>query len=225
MHLHVDIPAEFYLDCILVSLDLKWIPVLEPVIRHFLLEAVFNLLLEHTVAVTDTTAVGRIIQGCKGIQETGCKTAKTSVTKSCIRLLVLDQVKVESQLIQALPYLIVAGKVDHIVAQGTPHEELHGHVVYHLLILLLIGFVGVDPLVNDIILDGVCHCLVDLLGCCLVQIASEQKAAHTLKLFFKCFFIKCFFLNQLVNPPNLISPYCFSTQSTTFSLLMFHSLE
>ena len=51
--------------CILVTTNFKRIAIFEPVIRYFYLIAIFDLLFEHTVAVTDSTAVSCVSKRCK----------------------------------------------------------------------------------------------------------------------------------------------------------------
>ena len=47
--------------CILFSSDLERISLFQPVIRHFHLISVFNLLLKHSVTITDSTSICRIV--------------------------------------------------------------------------------------------------------------------------------------------------------------------
>ena len=86
------ITAEFYLYRVLRTSDLKGIAVFQPVVRNLYLIAVFNLLLEHAVFIADAAAIGRISQGRQGIEEAGCQTAQTAVSKSCIRFLILNHI-------------------------------------------------------------------------------------------------------------------------------------
>ena len=90
--LSTDISAEFDLHGILGAADFKGVAVLQPVIRHLHLVSVLNLLLEHSVAVADAAAVGRIAQGRQRIQETCCQPSQAAVSKSRIRLLVLNYI-------------------------------------------------------------------------------------------------------------------------------------
>ena len=87
---YTDISTETHFFGILRSSKLKRITIFEPVIRGLYLIAIFDLLLEHTVTVTDTAAISCVSECCKGIQEAGCQTAKTAITKCRIRFLVLD---------------------------------------------------------------------------------------------------------------------------------------
>ena len=86
------ITAEFYLYGILRAADLKGIAVLQPVIRHLHLIAIFNLLLKHTIAIANAAAIGRISQSCQRIEKAGGQAAQTAVSKGCIRLLILNGV-------------------------------------------------------------------------------------------------------------------------------------
>ena len=133
---HTDISAEMYFLGIFRTAQFEGVSVLQPVIRNLNLESVLDLLLEHTVMITDAASVSTVVQCRQRIQEAGCQTAETAVAQSRIRLLVLDHVQIQSQLLQSLFHLIVGGKVEKIVSQGAAHQELHGHVVYDLGILL-----------------------------------------------------------------------------------------
>ena len=95
----------------------------KPVVRIFNLIAVLNLLLEHTVAVADSVTVSRIVKRCKGIKETGCKTAKTAVTKTCIRFLILNHIIINVHSLKDFLNLRRNFRIDKVVAQGTSHKE------------------------------------------------------------------------------------------------------
>ena len=88
--LYPNISAKADFLCVFGPAKFKGIAILEPVIWLLHLVSIFNLLLKHSVTITYTTAVCRIAKGCQRIQETGCQTAKAAVSKSRIRLLVLD---------------------------------------------------------------------------------------------------------------------------------------
>ena len=71
----------------LIALELERVGMIQPVVRHFFLEAVLDLLLEHTVMVADTAAVSVIAACSQRIQEAGSETAETAVAESRIRLM------------------------------------------------------------------------------------------------------------------------------------------
>lgn len=59
----------------------------QPVVGHFDLVAVDDLLLENTVAVAQAVAPGRVVERSQAVEETGSKTAEATVTESGIVLL------------------------------------------------------------------------------------------------------------------------------------------
>ena len=163
IHVDIDIAAEPYFLRILRSSQFKRVSVLEPVVRHFHLITVADLLLEHTVAITDTAAVRRVVQRCQGIEEAGCQSSQTAVSKRCIRFLILHHVDIYAKFIQCLCHLLVSLKIDHVIAKRTTHQKFHREVVHHFRILFLKFFLGSQPLVYHRILDRVGHRLKNLL--------------------------------------------------------------
>ena len=189
---YTDIAAKFYFFCIFRTTQLKWITVFQPVIRHFYLITVFDFLFEHTIAVTDTAAVCCITKCCQRVKEACSQTAKTAVSKCCIRFLVFDHVQVKAQLFQSFFYFFVLCQVDHVISKGTSHQELHGHIINHFRVFFFVNFLGFHPVVNDRILDCIGYCLKYLLFCCVNQcltVQCFQVAFHTLN---KYFFVKSF---------------------------------
>ena len=152
--------AELHFTGVLFSLDLKRITVLQPVIRDFDLISVLDLLAEHTVVVADAAAVCRIVQGGKGIQETCGKTAQTAVAQSRVPLLIFDVHKIVTQLLKSLFNDLLLSQSQDSIAQGAPHQELHGHVIELLDLFLIVGPVGEDPVVDDGVLDRQRHRMV-----------------------------------------------------------------
>ena len=69
---------------------------LQPIIRLLYLVAVFDLLFEHAVAITNAAAVGIIIQRGKRIQKTGCQSPQSSISQRRIRLLILYEIDVDA---------------------------------------------------------------------------------------------------------------------------------
>ena len=56
------ISAELNLHSVLRTLNLKWVAILKPVIRNFNLVSILNLLLEHSILISYTTAISRIAE-------------------------------------------------------------------------------------------------------------------------------------------------------------------
>ena len=123
--LETDVSSETNFLCVLFSAEFKRISLFQPVVRHFNLVTVFNFLLEHTVTIADAASICRVIQRCKGIKETCCKSSQTAVSESRVRLLVLDHVEVESHLVERLFYIFVNCHVDKVISKGTAHKKFH----------------------------------------------------------------------------------------------------
>ena len=62
---YTDISAEADFFCVFRTPEFKWIPVRKPVIRRLHLVTILDLLLKHTVPITDPASVRRISQGCQ----------------------------------------------------------------------------------------------------------------------------------------------------------------
>ena len=84
------------------SSQFKWVAITKPVIRCFDLITVTNLLLEHTIMITDTTAICCIAKCCQRVKEAGCQSAQTTIAKRCIRLLIFNYIDIQSQLFKSL---------------------------------------------------------------------------------------------------------------------------
>ncbi len=115
------ITAELNGLCILRAAKLKRITVLKPHIRRFHLSAVDDLLLEHTVMITDTAAISRIAKGSQRIQKTCRQTSQAAVAQRRIRLLVFDYVQIQTDLFQSFFYFIIKSQINQIIAKGTAH--------------------------------------------------------------------------------------------------------
>ena len=184
------VSAKFYFFCVFRAFQLEWIAVFQPVVRYFYLITVADLLFEHTVFITDTAAVCRISQCSQGIQEACCQTAKTAVSKRRISLLVLQKVQVQFHLIKSFLYLFVCSQVNQVISQRTSHQELHGHIVQNLRILLIHCFLGFQPVVNNNVFYCVADCLVNFLLGSLFQIFSVQHFYVFFDTVLKNFFVE-----------------------------------
>ena len=154
---------EMYMLGILIPAELQGISVGEPVVRHLLLIAVYDLLLEHTVMITDAAAVGGIVESRQRIQEACCQSAQTAVTQSRVGLLVLNGVDLEAQLLEGFLDGFIGHQVDGVIAECAAHQEFHGQIDQGLGILLFKCLLCLHPAVNDLILQGQGGRLEDLL--------------------------------------------------------------
>ena len=181
--LNADISAELDLTGIFRSLQLEGISVLQPVIRSLDLVAVLDLLLEHTIAVSDSAAVCRVAQRRQGIQETCSKSSQAAVSKCRVSLLILHLINVQSQIFEGCLDLFVSGQIDQGVAQCASHQELHGHVVQKLRVILLHLLGRCHPVINNDVLDSVGDCLEDLLLVRIFERLAEERTQVVLNGF------------------------------------------
>ena len=123
--LETDISAKTYFFCVLFTANLKRISFFQPVVRNLYLISIFDFLFEHSVTITDSTSICRVIQCSERIKKTCCKTSKTSITKSRIRLLVFNHVQINIHLFQCFFYIFICCHIDEVVAKRTSHKELH----------------------------------------------------------------------------------------------------
>ncbi len=101
----------------------------EPVVGKLGLPAVLDLLLENAVLIADRVAHSGISVGSETVQIAGGKSAQTAVSKTCVRLILIDTVKVDIPLLEDILNHAVDVKVEKACFQGTSHKELHGKVV------------------------------------------------------------------------------------------------
>ena len=171
---HANVAAETDQLCIIGVLHLEGIAVLEPVIGNLDLEAVIDLLLEHTVLVADSAADRRITERRERIEEARGQTSETAVAERCIGLFVLYGIKVKAVLVEHFGHNLVSLHVNEDIAQGTSHQELHGHVVNSLCLLLAHSLMGSNPVIDDVFLHGVADALEHLLLRSVRGLLAEQ---------------------------------------------------
>ena len=168
------VAAEMHFLRVLGPAQFQGISVLQPVIRHFHLIAVADLLLEHAVVVPDTGAVSGIVQGREGIKEARGKPSQTAVAERRIGLFILDRVELESQFLERLFDGLVSHEVDRVISERAAHEELHGQVDDLLGVLVVEHFLCSHPAVDDLVLERHSGCLEYL----LVRGVFHRAAVH-----------------------------------------------
>ena len=158
-----DRTAESDLCLVFIPADLKRITILDPFIRHFLLIAVLNLLLEHSVVITNAASVCRIAKSRQGVEETSCQTSQTAVSERGIRLLIFYRVQIDTDGAQRFTRIVIRAHVHKVVTQQTADQKLHRHIVDRLRVLLIDLLLGRDPVIDDIIFDCIADSLEELL--------------------------------------------------------------
>ena len=103
-----------------------------------------------------------ITQRCQGIQETGCQPSQTAVSQRPVAFLILDQVQIHAEFLQNFANIVLRLNIQDIVAQRAAHQEFHGEVIHHLHILLLRLLSGINPGIDDLLLNRKAYRFIDL---------------------------------------------------------------
>ena len=119
------------------------IPQVQPVVGQLHLLAVHDLLLENAQLIADGVAGGGNVQGGHAVQIAGGQAAQAAVAKARVRLHVEDVRGGEAQLLHRLGQLGQDPQVIGVFHQAAAHQELQGHIVHPLFLLLLGALLGV----------------------------------------------------------------------------------
>ena len=190
-----DISPKPDLLSILRPSQFKRIPVFEPVVRFFYLITIFDLLLEHSVPVPNTAAIGRISQSCQGVQETGGQPSQTSISQRWVWFLILDDVQINAHLIQSFFDFLIGRHIDQIISKGASQQEFHRHIVDHLRIVLLKLLLSSDPVIDDRLLYRVRYSLKQLLRRGLLNGFPKQSLNVIDNFFLKYFLFKSWIIH------------------------------
>ncbi len=150
----LDAPAKADRNSTVVALDLPRERVLQPVVRLLHLPTALDALTEHAVVIAKTIAVGRVVEGGQGVEKTGCETAETTVAETGIGLLVDDGVEVEAEQLHGLAGGFLQPGGDQVVGEQAPEQVLHGKVVDHLWLDVVVRPPGEDLAVDHGLADG-----------------------------------------------------------------------
>ena len=199
--LHPAAELDFLLK--LRTTKLERVTVSQPVVRHLTLVAILDLLLEHTILVADATAACPVVERCEGIQEAGGETTETTVSECPVRLSLLECIEIQSQLLDRLLQLLMTGQIQDVVAECTAHQELHGEVVHALRVLLLCSLLGLHPVVDDDVLDSICHCMKCFLRIQIYERSTVELTRIGLDSLLKCYLVKLFHHILILSLPGL----------------------
>mmetsp|Transcript_40127 Transcript_40127/g.103876 ORF Transcript_40127/g.103876 Transcript_40127/m.103876 type:complete len:708 (-) Transcript_40127:720-2843(-) len=174
---HADVAVVLDVVGDLRALDLPRVAEVEPVVRLLVLEAVLDGLPEHAVLVADTVAPGGQVESGHGVQKARCQAAQTAIAKRGVALLLHDGLQVVAHLMHGLRELVLHLQVVQRVVHGAPHQELHGHVVHALWVLLLEVLLCVVPRLDQSVAQAVSARLVGLKVIKLVA-GARQSVFH-----------------------------------------------
>ncbi len=145
----------------------------QPVIGHFHLIAVHDLLAEQAVFIADGTAHGGQLQGGKGIQEAGGQAAQTAVAQAGLGLDFKNRVPVDAQVLQGGQVVLFVDQVHHIVVQRATHQEFGAEIIDLLRPLALASAPGSGTALHHLVPHGLGQGQIQLLGRGVGQIAAE----------------------------------------------------
>ena len=119
------------------------VPQVQPVVGQLHLLTVHDLLLENAQLIADGVAGGGNVQGGHAVQIAGGQAAQAAVAKARVRLHVEDIRGGEAQLLHRLGQLGQNAQVVCVFHEAAAHQELQGHIVHPLFLLLLGALLGV----------------------------------------------------------------------------------
>ena len=169
----LDAAAEVDVHGVLGVGDLPDVARGQPVVRHFHLIAVHQLLAEQAELIADGAAHGGQLEGGQAVQEAGGQSAQAAVAQARLRLLLEHEAAVDAQLVQGPHVILLVDQVHHVVVQGAAHQELGGQVVDLLGLLLLAGVAGIAAPLHDLIAHHQGQGLIELLRRGVAHIAGK----------------------------------------------------
>ena len=165
--------------------------VLQPVVGLLDLSATLDDLAEQAVVVAHAIAVARNALVRHGVKEAGGETAKAAVAQAGICLLAADALEGGAHVLYTLGNKVMDSKVEQVVIEQWPKEELEGEVVD----LLLAPLVRCNANVARLLGDERCEHLIALeLGAVLELLAEVCHAGLAILLLKICRVLKDHFL-------------------------------
>jgi hypothetical protein len=144
----------------ILSLNLPWVSMVEPVIWNFDLISIPDDLLENTVLIPDTVAPGWDLQGGERVNEACSKSSETSITKGGIALLLVKFLKIVAQIHESISEIGLQVGVDKSILESPSHQKLEGKVVDSFAVIILVILLGIVPRFDQSISNRESGCLV-----------------------------------------------------------------
>jgi len=173
-HDGVHMTAKLHAIVDITTADLPRIALVQPVVRKLSLLTVDDGLLEHTELVTDTITPSRIVEGGERVQEASGKTAKTTITKSRILLLVIEVLKLGTKSVESLGEVAGEAHVADGITKVTTHQVLDGEVVHTLETVISEVLLSIIPELNKPITNTVGGGLVQSV-CIKVPLRTSKR--------------------------------------------------
>jgi hypothetical protein len=129
--------------------DLPGVPVAQPLVRHFVLPAVADLLVEEPELVPDAVADRRDLERGERVEEAAGQPSEPTVAQARLLFLLEQHAEVQAELRHGLPCRLLDPEVREVVAQVRPGQELGRQVGDHLHVALEVGLHGPHPSVQQ----------------------------------------------------------------------------
>ena len=110
---------------VLRTLQFPQVAAAQPVIRLFNLVAVLDALAEHAIGVTNAVAHHGQPQRGATVHEAGGQPSQTAVAQASVVLTFSEFFQSQTQIIERLADRLGHAQIEHGVAEGAPHQELH----------------------------------------------------------------------------------------------------
>jgi len=109
----------------------------QPKVWDLNLIAISDSLLENSIIVPDSISPSRNLEGSKRIKEAGSKPSKTSISKSCVTLLLIELFQIITHVHQSVLELVFKIRVHQSILESTTHQKFKGEIVNFFGIICL----------------------------------------------------------------------------------------
>ena len=175
--------CKFYQHGIFFPTDRPRITVTHPIVRHFLLAAVLEVLLEQTVLIANAIAVQRQIQCCRTVQKACSQSAQTAVAQCCI----FDHFQIRqgnAQFCKGFLCLLHHVQNQQVVVHGTSHQKFHREIAGTAAVFVSVH--ALFPIRCNGFHDSFAQCLMQLLRSGGFRVYAVEGVQDT---GFQCFFL------------------------------------
>ena len=151
------IAAERHLNRIRRTRDFPRIRETEPIVRQFFLLAVFDFLVEHAVFIANAHTRRREFQSRHRIEEASGQAAKSAVAKPRVHFFFAKFFKGHAQFGNRFFHSAFHIQIQNGIAQGAANQKFQRQVVNALDVLFVIGFLRLDPAIDQAVAHSICH--------------------------------------------------------------------
>src|SRR5215475_15047667 len=151
---HLEGAVEFYVHRLVWTLDLPRVRTPKPVVRHFMLPAILDGLLENAVFVPQSIAHGWNLHRRHGVKKASRETPQTTITQTGVGFLFQQLEPVEVLLLGGFFRNRIEKEIGDVINQRAADEKLHREIVDALGVLALVGFLREYPTLRQDIAHG-----------------------------------------------------------------------